>query len=99
MSLIFLTLDKDWHGKEYAFFSHKRCEAFPCHDTDNGDNFNCLFCYCPLYFLDGDCGGKFTCMPDGVKNCGDCTIPHDRESYGYIISRLQDSIQANKVPK
>ena len=33
----------------YKFFSHKQCEYFPCHKTDDPDNFNCLFCFCPLY--------------------------------------------------
>ena len=36
-----------WEDKEYSFFSHKNCEYFPCHETKDTDNFNCLFCYCP----------------------------------------------------
>ncbi|MBO5973618.1 MAG: metal-binding protein, partial [Clostridia bacterium] len=35
--------------KNYAFISHRDCEFFPCHQTSDVDNFNCLFCYCPLY--------------------------------------------------
>ena len=49
-----------WRGTQYSFFSHKNCEFFPCHKTDDPDNFNCLFCYCPLYALGDKCGGNFT---------------------------------------
>ena len=38
-----------WEGKEYSYFSHKKCEFFPCHKNADPDDFNCLFCYCPLY--------------------------------------------------
>ena len=33
----------------YRFFENKDCKYFPCHQglTD----FNCLFCYCPMYQL------------------------------------------------
>ena len=34
--------------ENYKFFQHKACEFFPCHETKDIDNFNCLFCYCPL---------------------------------------------------
>ena len=40
-----------WEGKEYSYFSHKKCEFFPCHKNADPDDFNCLFCYCPLYAL------------------------------------------------
>lgn len=33
----------------YRFFQNKECEYFPCHKTENEEEFNCLFCYCPLY--------------------------------------------------
>ena len=35
--------------ENFKFFQHKACEFFPCHETKDIDNFNCLFCYCPLY--------------------------------------------------
>ena len=82
--------NEQWRGKEYSFFSHKDCEAFPCHEIEDRENFNCLFCYCPLYFLGSDCGGKFSYTPSGVKNCTSCSIPHVRENYGYIIGRFRD---------
>ena len=33
---------------EYSFVQHKKCEFFPCHKTEHPENFNCLFCYCPI---------------------------------------------------
>ena len=78
----------DWRGKGYSFFQNKRCEFFPCHETGGLEDFNCLFCFCPLYHSD-DCGGQFTRLHNGTKDCGGCPLPHKRESYGYIIDRLK----------
>ena len=43
----------------YSFFQHTQCEFFPCHKTAKPEDFNCLFCYCPLYALGDKCGGNF----------------------------------------
>ena len=43
-------------SKNYSYFSHKECEYFPCHKGADVNNFNCLFCYCPLYALGDKCG-------------------------------------------
>ena len=43
----------------YSFFQHTACEFFPCHETAHPEDFNCLFCYCPLYALGDRCGGNF----------------------------------------
>ena len=56
-----------WRGKQYAFFRHEACEFFPCHPTDDPEDFNCLFCYCPLYALGEGCGGRFTYAYGGEK--------------------------------
>ena len=45
----------------YSFTQHRACEFFPCHKTDHPEDFNCLFCYCPLYTLGSKCGGNFYC--------------------------------------
>lgn len=82
-----------WRGTQYSFFSHKNCEFFPCHKTDDPDNFNCLFCYCPLYMLGRDCGGNFTYLENGVKDCSKCLVPHRRNNYGYIASRFQSIVE------
>ena len=41
----------------YQFFQNRDCEFFPCHQGVRKEDFNCLFCYCPLYALGEDCGG------------------------------------------
>ena len=51
----------------YSFFQHTRCEFFPCHKTAKPEDFNCLFCYCPLYALGDKCGGNFTYVGDGTR--------------------------------
>lgn len=71
----------------YRFFCNKDCEYFPCHKTDRPEEFNCLFCYCPLYFFE-DCGGSFK-MRKGVKDCTGCLIPHTPKGYDYIVERLK----------
>lgn len=71
-----------------SFFQNRDCEYFPCHAMADTDAFNCLFCYCPLYPLE-DCGGNSTILPNGVKDCSACTLPHRAESYAYIIRKLQ----------
>lgn len=78
------------NSKNYTFFSHKQCEFFPCHKTNDPDNFNCLFCYCPLYVLGDQCGGNFQYTKDGIKDCTNCLLPHKRENYGYITGRYSD---------
>lgn len=74
----------DWKGKHYAFFQNRECECFPCHPTDKPEDFNCLFCWCPLYALGEDCGGAYRYTEKGIKDCSCCMIPHRRENYGYI---------------
>ena len=72
----------------FRFFSNRECEYFPCHETSNPERFNCLFCYCPLYFL-ADCGGRFTLLPSGLKDCTNCRLPHTPEGYDHIVDRLK----------
>lgn len=83
-------MNQDWQGKHYAFFQNRQCEYFPCHKTDDPDNFNCLFCYCPLYALGKSCGGNCRYTDKGVKDCTGCMIPHRRENYGKILEKFQD---------
>ncbi|MDU6534823.1 MAG: cysteine-rich small domain-containing protein, partial [Intestinibacter bartlettii] len=64
----------------YKFFSHTECEFFPCHKTNDPENFNCLFCYCPLYALKDKCGGNFKYTEKGIKYCKNCTLPHQRKN-------------------
>ena len=77
-------------SEQYKFFQHKTCEYFPCHKGLPQENFNCLFCYCPLYSLGDKRGGSFEILENGIKDCTNCTLPHNRENYDYVISRFQD---------
>lgn len=90
---------KYWRGKAYAFFRHTECESFPCHPTLEPENFNCLFCFCPLYALGESCGGNFTYTTSGLKDCSDCLIPHKKDNYGYIINRFNDIVEMMKCHK
>ena len=78
-----------WEGKHYAFFQNKQCECFPCHPTNNTEDFNCLFCFCPLYPYT-NCGGVYTFTEDGIKDCSACLLPHMRANYPLIIKRLRE---------
>lgn len=77
-------------GENYKFFQHKDCEFFPCHKTKDKNSFNCLFCYCPLYGLGDKCGGNFKYTDKGIKDCSNCLIPHSKNSYEYIMSKMSD---------
>ena len=90
----------DWADKEYAFFRHEKCEYFPCHKGVPAEDFNCLFCYCPLYFLGERCGGNFTYTNSGVKNCVECTVPHERANYGRVMAILKANLRlAGREPE
>lgn len=86
-----------WRDKAYAFFNHKDCEFFPCHNTDEPDQFNCLFCYCPLYALKDKCGGNFSYTEKGIKDCSKCTLPHKKDNYGYIMKKFGEIIAITKL--
>lgn len=83
----------------YKFFSHTECEFFPCHKTNDPENFNCLFCYCPLYALKDKCGGNFKYTEKGIKDCINCTLPHQRKNYDYVIGKFKEIIEITKLDK
>lgn len=83
-------MDDLWRDKQYSHFSHTECEFFPCHKGVDAASFNCLFCYCPLYLLDDQCGGNFTYTASGIKDCSNCTVPHRVENYGRITQKLAE---------
>ena len=74
----------------FSFFQNRECEYFPCHKTEQSGDFNCLFCYCPLYALGRRCGGNFRYTDSGIKDCSDCLIHHRRENYAYITGRYRE---------
>ena len=59
-------------SENYKYFAHRECEYFPCHAGADADDFNCLFCYCPLYALGDRCGGCFRYTESGIKDCTGC---------------------------
>lgn len=83
----------------YKFFNNNKCEYFPCHKTNDPENFNCLFCYCPLYALKDKCGGNFKYTEKGIKDCTNCTLPHKRDNYDYIIGKFQEIVKITKLDK
>ncbi len=75
--------------ENFKFFTHSECEFFPCHQVEERNKFNCLFCYCPLYALKEQCGGNFKYAENGIKDCSNCIIPHQEKSYDYIMSKWE----------
>ena len=80
----------------FKYFSNRDCVYFPCHEGADPDDFNCLFCYCPLYFLGDSCGGNFRFTRKGVKDCTGCIIPHKIDNYSLITSKLKKAIHAKE---
>lgn len=84
-------------SNSYRFFQNRECEFFPCHEVQDEDDFNCLFCYCPLY-LDDNCIGSpeyiITGRGQRIKDCSSCLVVHRPEMYDKVIAHLrrQDEI-------
>ena len=74
------------------FFSNAACAYFPCHAGADPETFNCLFCYCPLYFLP-KCPGTPRRTAKGVKDCTGCLFPHRPENYDQLIRCLSSAIR------
>ena len=67
----------------HSYYKNEECDYFPCHTGISERIFNCKFCYCPLHDMD-DCGGNFTILENGIKECSDCLIPHLPTAQEYI---------------
>ena len=76
--------------RNYAFFQNRKCEYFPCHKGIAEEDFNCLFCYCPLYMLGRKCGGDYSYTEKGFKDCSNCVYPHKKCHYDALIARYGD---------
>jgi len=72
----------------HRFFRNHGCKYFPCHKNIKEDEFNCLFCYCPLYAMGDKCGGVFEYVKD-LKICTNCHRPHNPDYYDIIIAKLK----------
>lgn len=92
-SIVEMQSTQNLNNQNYKFFQHRDCENFPCHKIDKLEDFNCLFCYCPLYFLGEKCGGNFYYTKSGIKSCKDCDFPHKRENFDVINLRLKEILE------
>lgn len=74
----------------YKYFENHDCKYYPCHK--GVEHMNCLFCYCPMYFLE-DCLGHPHYIERGekrIKDCSGCTYPHQAEHYDAIMNKLRE---------
>lgn len=72
------------------YFENRACEYYPCHAQEH---INCLFCYCPLYFL--KCPGDYTVIEGSagqkLKDCSNCTVTHDpAQGWGIVQHGLDN---------
>ena len=76
----------------YKYLKNEACAYFPCHVGYEGDAFNCMFCYCPMYCYK-DCLGQpdYKKTENGklIKMCDKCTYPHVPENYDKIVAFLK----------
>lgn len=75
-------------ANSHCFFENKECKYYPCHEGI--EQMNCLFCYCPLYGK-AECPGKpkyIEVEGKRIKDCSDCTFPHQPDNYDRVIERL-----------
>lgn len=80
----------------HAYFKNHECKYFPCHKTSADADFNCMFCYCPLYALGDKCGGNFAYLENGIKDCSGCMIPHSAGGYDYVLSKFSEVAELAK---
>ena len=87
-------------SNSYRFFQNRECEFFPCHEVQDEDAFNCLFCYCPLY-LDDNCLGSpeyiITGRGQRIKDCSSCLVVHSPEMYDKVIAHLRRQDRLFKI--
>ncbi len=71
------------------FFANKSCRYYPCHE--GAEELNCLFCYCPMYFLPRCPGDPEYIERDGktIKKCTQCVFPHVPENYDKVVKILK----------
>ena len=78
----------------HSFFQNRDCRYFPCHSGADPACFNCLFCYCPLYFLD-ECCGDFE-MLGAIKDCSKCLKPHGAGGYERTVGLLKEEFEKRR---
>lgn len=72
----------------YRFFENRECKYFPCHKGVK--EFNCLFCYCPLYHMECPGAPEYRQKDERtIKVCTRCNFPHKAENYDKIMEILR----------
>ena len=80
----------------HKYFINRNCKYFPCHKILDDNDFNCMFCFCPLYSFGSECGGNFKFSGEKkIKNCIDCILPHKPEYYSIIMEKLKERNKLN----
>ena len=51
----------------------------------------------PLYALKDKCGGNLRYTEKGIKDCTNCTLPHQRKNYDYIIGKFKEIVEITKL--
>jgi len=72
----------------YQTYTNKECEFFPCHKGIKDEEFNCMFCYCPLYFI--ECPVNVPLLSNGLKDCMECTVTHRGKRAWIIVRKYLD---------
>ena len=70
---------------------YNQCKFYPCH---NLQNMQCEMCFCPIY-NDNNCEGNFIILPNGIKDCSNCIIPHTKAGYESILNKLHKNLLKN----
>ena len=90
-------------NNKFMFFQNKGCPYWKCHTGVADEDFSCLFCYCPLTWL--ECPGPFTVFTDkhGHKrrDCSACNLPHNglERSWKFIQRWLENPKPWNGEPQ
>ena len=90
-------------GGHFKGFTNRQCEFFPCHGGIDPNEFNCLFCYCPLAFL--ECPGPYEVFTDANglkrKDCSGCALNHNGidRSWRFIQRWLEKPVKWTGLPQ
>lgn len=82
----------------YKYFFNDGCKYYPCHPGVKREEFNCLFCYCPMNRYE-DCPGtpRYINLPNGavLKDCMNCNFPHKASNYDAVTEFLRRKMAEN----
>lgn len=71
------------------------CENYPCHKNSN-PNFNCKYCYCPLFDKKCKIVGGNPIFPysktEKIKDCSECDLPHSLNFENVLRSLKENDI-------